>query len=133
VPIVLVPLDVTEQVNVTRPRLEALRAAVAERASPITAFAISILEFYLSVVEQYGRDGCSLHDPLAVLLAIRPDLAELTPMAMRIATNDPLTAGLCVVDRRLRSALRPPEPANVRSATRVRIDACRELIVESIR
>ncbi len=54
-------------------------------------------------------------------------------MAMHIATDDPLTAGSCVVDRRLRSALRPPEVANVRSATRVRIDACRELILEAIR
>jgi purine nucleosidase len=133
VPIVLVPLDVTEQVLVTRPRLEALRNLATGPASPIVDFAVSILEFYLHAVEQYGRDGCALHDPLAVLLAFRPDLAELTPLAMHIATDDPLTAGSCVVDRRLRSALRPPEPSNVRSATRVRIDACRELILEAIR
>ncbi len=132
-PVVLVPLDVTEQVLVTRNRLEALRAAAAGNPSPIASFAFAILDHYVDAVGQYGRDGAALHDPLAVLLATRPDLAELTPMRVHVAGGDSLTAGHCVVDRRLRSARRPPEAPNLRSATRVRIDACREMILESFR
>jgi purine nucleosidase len=128
---VLVPLDVTEQVAVTRPRLEALRAAARANPTAVADFAIAILDFYLGASEQYGRTGCSLHDPLAVLLAARSDFAETVPLAVQIATSDPLTVGHCVVDRRPRTVHRPTLTPNVHSCVRVRVDACREQILAS--
>jgi len=129
--ILLVPLDVTEQVAIDRSRLDALRAAVAQRPSATADVALSILDFYLNAYEQYGRVACALHDPLAVLLAARPDLTETAEHAVEIATADPSTAGLCIVDRRPLTTLRPPTPPNVRSSAKVDVEACRELIIET--
>jgi inosine-uridine nucleoside N-ribohydrolase len=129
VPIVLVPLDVTEQVIVTRSRLDQLGQS---EPSPVLDVAESILAFYLGASERFGHEGCAMHDPLAVLLAARPELAKLTPMHVHISTHDPLTAGHCVVDRRRPTPHRPVVAPNVRSATRVQIDACRELILAAL-
>jgi purine nucleosidase len=131
VPIVLVPLDVTEQVTVTRDSFEALRARAKQFPSRVADFACDVLSFYLSACETYGRSGAALHDPLAVAVAARPDLAEWEPLAVQVATSDPLTAGQCIVDRRPRSSVRPEPLPNVRSCRRVRADACREVILES--
>jgi inosine-uridine nucleoside N-ribohydrolase len=130
VPIILVPLDVTEQVVVTQARLETLRQS---GASPVLDVAVPILDFYLAASERFGHVGCAMHDPLAVLLAARPELAELTPLHVQVATHDPLTAGQCVVDRRRPTPHRPPRLANVRVATAVQVHTCRELILGALR
>ncbi len=142
VPILLVPLDVTEQVIVTRPRLEVARARARARPSPegatlgagagVAEVVVALLDFYLNAAEQHGRAGGALHDPLAVLLAARPDLATTTALAVQVATGDDLTAGCCVVDRRPPSARRPAPTPNVHVCTRVAVDACRELILGAL-
>jgi len=129
--ILLVPLDVTEQVAVDRARLQRLRGAVKDKPSATADAAVAILEFYLNAYEEHGRIACALHDPLAVLLAARPDLTETAEHAIEIATADPATAGLCIVDRRPPTALRSPPLPNVRTSTRVDVEVCRELIVEA--
>jgi len=132
VPSVLVPLDVTEQVTVDRARLAELSAAATRQPSPIADVALDILSFYLGAYESFGRSAAALHDPLAVVIAAKPGLAEAEPLAIQVATHDPLTAGECVVDRRPRSGRRPALPPNVRCCTRVDVAACRELILAAL-
>jgi purine nucleosidase len=129
--ILLVPLDVTEQVAVDRARLRQLRGAAKNLPSATANVSVELLEFYLKAYEEHGRIACALHDPLAVLLAGRPDLTETADHAIEIATADPATAGLCIVDRRPPTALRSLPQPNVRLSTRVDIETCRELIVEA--
>jgi inosine-uridine nucleoside N-ribohydrolase len=126
-----VPLDVTEQVAIDRARLQRMRDVVKDRPSATADVAIALLDFYLTAYEKNGRSACALHDPLAVLLSGRPDLTETADYAIEIATADPATAGLCIVDRRPPTALRSPVPPNVRSCTRVEVVACREQIIEA--
>ena len=128
----LVPLDVTEQVAIDRTRLASLRIRAKERPSPTADVAISILEFYLTAYEQHGRTACALHDPLAVLFAARPELTETVEHAVEIAVADPATAGLCIVDRRPLTSLRPPDPPNLRASAKLDAEACRELIIEAL-
>ncbi|MGH2461890.1 MAG: nucleoside hydrolase [Chloroflexota bacterium] len=128
-PITLVPLDVTEQVAIDRPRLDALRRPHAGRHSPVSDFALEILDFYLRACESYGRSAAALHDPLAVAIAAVPELADTTPLAVEIPTLDPLTAGQCVVDRRPRSARRPEPTPNVQACLQVLVDPARQLIL----
>lgn len=132
VPLVLVPLDATEQVTVSRTRLDTARVQIGNQPSPVAEFAVEILDFYLRAYEQYGRSAGALHDPLAVAIAAQPGLTETEPLAVQIATLDPLTAGECVVDRRPRSAFRPEPPPNVRACLRVQADAAREIILEAL-
>lgn len=132
IPTVLVPLDVTEQVRVTRQRLASLRRQVSETPSATGEFVCSVLDFYVTACEAYGHDGAALHDPLAVAIAARPELANLRSVALQVATSDQLTAGQCIVDRRPRSATRPEPIPNARVSARVDADACRELILQAL-
>lgn len=50
------------------------------------------------LVERF--DGLSLHDPLAVAVAIDPTLVETRPMSVDVETMGELTRGMTVADRR---------------------------------
>lgn len=132
IPIVLVPLDATEQVTVSAPELDAWYARTSQASSPLARFAYDILSFYLRAYHTYGRSAGALHDPLAVALVARPDLGQLEPLHVEVATADPLTAGTCVVDRRPATPLRPTPPPNVRACLRVDANEARRFILEQI-
>ncbi len=132
IPTILVPLDVTEQVLVTRQRLASLRQQASETGSAVGELVCRLLDFYLAACESFGRAGAALHDPLAVAIAARPELAALQPAAIQVAASDPLTAGQSIVDRRPRSAARPESTPNARFCARVDVDACRELILRAL-
>jgi purine nucleosidase/pyrimidine-specific ribonucleoside hydrolase len=80
----LVPLDVTRRTIVERAALEAALAraprAYAERVRRFTDFA-------LRVDERHGRAGMSLHDPLAVGLALDPSLAGWEPVRLAVGPD----------------------------------------------
>lgn len=132
VPIVLVPLDVTQQVTVTRSHLDGLRSQAQQKPSPVADFAVDILGFYLDASERHGHEGASMHDPLAVLLTVQPDLGEATPLAVQIATGSTIAAGECIVDRRAHSPARAVPRPNVRCYRRVDVQSCRDVILDSL-
>ncbi len=116
-PVRLIPLDVTEQVVLSRTVVEA-----AAGKSPLAAFIGSMtratFDFHR---DKEGLEGMFLHDPLAVASVVDPSLVRYEPMPVAVERRGELTAGMVVVDRRRRS--RPAATAEVA----VEVDALRML------
>ena len=94
---ICVGLDVTERAVMRRPDLDAVVAPAPD--SPLgqlvegaTSF---YMDFYASVV---GEDGCRLHDPLAVAIAIDRSLARLEKTRVEVETDGRWTVGQTVAD-----------------------------------
>lgn len=98
----LVPLDVTEQIVLTREAVEGagdgrLQAFIRE----ITA---ATMVFHREVE---GIDGMFLHDPLAVGTVVDPSLVRGQALALAVERQGELTAGMVVADLRRRSRAKP--------------------------
>lgn len=96
--ITMVGLDVTLQVLLA----EADFAELAERAPHHGRFLQDISHFYLDFYRSVGLSGCGLHDPMAVIACIAPELftAERTGLAVTLSGE--------AVGRTLRDPARPP-------------------------
>lgn len=95
-PLTLVPLDVTQQVLWPRRAIEALGGA----ADPPARFARDLGAAGLRLARRLGEEGITLHDPLAVGVALDPTLVRLEPLAVAVETEGTLTLGMSVADRR---------------------------------
>jgi purine nucleosidase len=98
-PLTMVGLDVTNQVLLTR----AERDALSDRASPE---AVLVREVTRHLFEARGMDSMALHDPLAVGVALQPDLVAISRRDVGVETEGELTLGQTVVD--LRPSAPPP-------------------------
>jgi len=94
---ICVGLDITERAVMRRPDLDEVCAPAPE--SPLghlvegaTSF---YMDFYASVV---GEDGCRLHDPLALAVAIDPSLVRLETTRVEVETDGRWTMGETVAD-----------------------------------
>jgi purine nucleosidase len=133
---VCVGLDITERAVMRRPDLDAICAPAPD--SPLgrlvegaTSF---YMDFYATVV---GEDGCRLHDPLALAVAIDPSLARLETTRVQVETDGRWTVGETVADfTGIRGSPWPvgwePE-ANARVALEVDEDAFMARFVERVR
>jgi purine nucleosidase len=133
---VCVGLDITERAVMRRPDLDAICAPAPD--SPLgrlvegaTSF---YMDFYATVV---GEDGCRLHDPLALAVAIDPSLARLETTRVQVETDGRWTVGETVADLTgIRGSPWPvgwePE-ANARVALEVDEDAFMARFVERVR
>lgn len=96
-PITMVGLGATRQTRLTRDDLPRLR-----RGSPVGAYVAELADFYLGFSERLGFPGASLHDPLAVGLAIDKSFAtEMSSMHIDVETKGELTTGETVANRSL--------------------------------
>ncbi len=94
-PIVVMPLDVTHKVLVTRSRNDAFRnlgTAVGTAVAQMTDF------FERYDKEKYGSDGAPLHDPCVTAYLIQPDLFKGRFVNVEIETQSELTRGMTVAD-----------------------------------
>ena len=94
-PIVVMPLDVTHQALVTKPRNDAFRALgtkVGVAVAQMTDF------FERFDKEKYGSEGAPLHDPCVTAYLIRPDLFSGRHVNVEIETRSELTLGMTVAD-----------------------------------
>jgi purine nucleosidase len=94
---ICVGLDVTERAVMRRAELDAVCAPAPDSVlgrlvEGATSFYI---DFYAAVV---GEDGCRLHDPLAVAIAIDPSLARLETTRVEVETEGRWTMGETVAD-----------------------------------
>jgi purine nucleosidase len=112
-PITMVGLDVTEKVTLTRAR----RQTLAARTSPE---AVLVREVTRYLFEVRGVASMALHDPLALAIAVQPDLVTTIQRDVQVETRGDYTLGQTVVDQRP-SAPRPR--LNTRVCTEV--DAAR--------
>jgi purine nucleosidase len=133
---ICVGLDVTEHAVMRRAELDAVCAPAPDSAlgrlvEGATGFYI---DFYAAVV---GEDGCRLHDPLAVAIAIDPSLARLETTRVEVETEGRWTSGETVADLTgIRGSPWPvgwePE-ANARVALDVDEEGFMERFVERVR
>ncbi|CUH53704.1 nucleoside hydrolase [Shimia marina] len=95
VSIVVMPLDVTHKVLVTKPRNDAFRALgtkVGKAVAEMTDF------FERFDKEKYGSEGAPLHDPCVTAYLIAPDLFSGRHINVEIETQSELTMGMTVAD-----------------------------------
>ena len=96
-PITLVGLDVTMKTLLTPSHLEEIVSA----NTPVTRFVDKIIthymEFYKNVV---GVNGCGMHDPLAVGVAIDRSLVKTRKLFVTVETRGEFTTGETVGDLR---------------------------------
>ncbi len=98
----LVPLDVTEQIILTR---EAVENAGNNRIQAFIREMTAMTMVFHRDVE--GFDGMFLHDPLAVGSVVDPSLVRGQAMAVQVERRGELTAGMAVADLRRRSKATP--------------------------
>ena len=133
---ICVGLDVTERAVMRRPDLDAVCAPAPD--SPLgrliegaTSF---YMDFYAAVV---GEDGCRLHDPLAVAIAIDESLARLATTRVEVETDGRWTMGETVAD--LAGVRGSPWPvgwepeSNARVALEVAAEEFMDRFVERVR
>ncbi len=96
VPVTVVPLDVTTTVLLTEQR----RRQWARRG-PAARFAAAVTERYIASYLQRGGEGCFLHDPLAMVVAVAPDaVRERGRYPAAVETAGAHARGQLIVDRR---------------------------------
>jgi purine nucleosidase len=133
---VCVGLDVTERAIMRRPDLDEVCAPapdspLGELIEGATSF---YMDFYAAVV---GEDGCRLHDPLAVAIAIDRSLVRLETTRVEVETEGRWTMGETVAD--LAGVRGSPWPvgwkpeANARVAFDVQEDVFLKRFVERVR
>jgi inosine-uridine nucleoside N-ribohydrolase len=94
----IVPLDVSQQLTIGEADAETLGAPGRRLLQQQLAVMLAPLLAYYRVV--FGRDSCPMHDPVAVALALRPDLFRLRRMAVAVELTGDLTRGMTVRDER---------------------------------
>ncbi|WP_433474599.1 nucleoside hydrolase [Spirillospora sp. CA-142024] len=96
-PVVLVPLDATHPTAVHDDWLDRLAA----HDTPVARFAASILEFYADAyTPTLRRRGAVIHDALAAMLVVEPELGEYATRPVRVELRGELTRGTTVWDAR---------------------------------
>ncbi len=122
----MVPLDVTEQVTFGVDLLDSLPS----RLTKVGDLMYRLLPFrFLATHERQGRETVTLHDPVALLSLLEPDLFTWREMACDVEVSGELTRGMTVFDRRRRRRWE----FNMEVAIDVDANEARERIVHAIR
>jgi purine nucleosidase len=98
----LVPLDVTEQIILTREVVEG--AGAGSLQAFIREMTAATMVFHR---DMEGFDGMFLHDPLAVGTVVDPSLVRGQALAVAVERRGELTAGMAVADFRRKSKATP--------------------------
>ncbi|MXX04702.1 MAG: nucleoside hydrolase [Gemmatimonadetes bacterium] len=125
IPLVFVPLDVTRQAFLDAGTIDRFAAETGARAVFVRDCTTRYVAFHR---QNRGVNGCFLHDPLAVAVAVREDLVTTVPARVDVETAGDLTTGMTVSD--LRSD-RWGEP-NARICTAVDVQAFTRLFEERV-
>lgn len=102
VPMTVVGLDACMQCPLSRQDMEAV---LKRSRTPAAQFALDITGMYMDFYRRHeGFHGCYLHDPLAVGVAIWPELVTKSEMHhVEVITAEGSTQGLTLIDRRPRN------------------------------
>lgn len=95
VPVTILPLDVTHQIQSTPERLAAIKAIGNASGAAVHAMLTFSETFDL---KKYGWTGAPLHDPTVIAYLLQPDLFEGRHCNVAIETASELTVGMTVVD-----------------------------------
>ena len=95
VPVTMLPLDVTHQIQSTPERLAAILALGNKSGKAVHAMLTFSETFDL---QKYGWAGAPLHDPTVIAYLLQPDLFEGRHCNVTIETASELTVGMTVAD-----------------------------------
>jgi purine nucleosidase/pyrimidine-specific ribonucleoside hydrolase len=95
-PLTLVPLDVTREVVWSAKAVERLSRAI----DPVAQFAHAVGRAALGLLAPSGEAGLTLHDPLAVGVALDASVVEAESLPVAVEITGTHTRGMTVVDRR---------------------------------
>jgi inosine-uridine nucleoside N-ribohydrolase len=133
-PVTMVPLDVTLQTFLRFDDLDRLE----EAGTPLAAYLARTARPWVSwLAQKFGRDGCPLHDPLAMAAILDPDVITTRTTCVGVELSGSLTRGRTVswdpADiHSLHAGLRVPVVRPVSLAHRVDNDRFRPLLLERI-
>ncbi|MFB9324584.1 nucleoside hydrolase [Paenibacillus aurantiacus] len=98
IPMTLVGLDVTMQTLLPLTEVQGWHG----RGTPLGGFLADMTEFYIGAYQQMypGIEGCALHDPLAVGVAIDPSFVKTVPMHVQVDVEGILSYARTVGDLR---------------------------------
>lgn len=99
-PVLMVGLDVTLKTLITTEHLELLRQFGKEENKALIDFMDESLKYYFNFYREanYLIGAAPLHDPLALMAALQPDLLTCRQMKVRVETRGEHTAGMVVAD-----------------------------------
>ena len=105
-PVTLVGLDVTHQVRLTR---ELAARELGTQPGRIPQFIVDATRLYMNFYrDDQGYDGCYLHDPLAVGVAIDPSYVTTEEMRIDVETEGKVTSGMTLPFRHPTLKKEPP-------------------------
>ena len=120
----LIPLDVTRQVVLNLDLMDQLPGESTRAGS----FLRHVISFAFRAYRNLGLEGLHLHDAVALISALHPELFETTRMAGDVETNGELTMGATVFDRRPSPTWRP----NMEVATTVDVPGVKDCLLRGL-
>ncbi|WP_150266910.1 nucleoside hydrolase [Paenibacillus tepidiphilus] len=101
-PLLMVGLDVTLKTLITEQHIELLKRLGKPDNLPVIKFMEQTLGHYFKFYREanYVLNGAPLHDPLALMAALQPDLVTTRRMKVRVEQKGEFTAGMVVADLR---------------------------------
>ncbi len=129
----IVGLDVTMQVFLTKTDVDRLKMQPTALAMWIADRALPWIDFLGRAFPDRPeyRDGCALHDPLALAALIDPGLVTFEPAVVAVEERSRLTRGQMVADRGL-AIMRPSTAPNARVATAVDVAGFKDLFLSRL-
>jgi purine nucleosidase len=90
-------LDVTDRVRMSRAHVAEIGAPAPDTA--LARFVHDAVAFYIDFYESFGpSEGASMHDPLALAIAIDPSFVELATTRVEVECDGRWTRGMSVAD-----------------------------------
>lgn len=104
IPFTLVGLDVTVKTRLSTKQIQASFAAAAPETRPIWEYIEAATQHYMAFYHKVegAVDDCPLHDPSAVICALRPDLFTIRSLPAHVECGGTYCRGRIVVDERRR-------------------------------
>ena len=99
----LIPLDVTSRVTLDLDFVSQLPAPSTRAGSLMHQLVPALFRAYH---RELGEEGIHLHDAVAMLYAVHPELFEMREMAGDVEVSGELTRGATIFDRRARASWR---------------------------
>lgn len=98
----IVPLDVTMKVLMTKNDVENLVKTCKPENKAMNEFIRDIFVFYMDFYNRIVglKDCCPLHDPLAMLVAVNPDIVKTKKLPLRVESKGEFTKGMFICDER---------------------------------
>lgn len=119
IPLTLVGLDVTMKAPLAR---QVVEDNLQRRPSKLTQFVADCTGIYMTFHrDNENFDGCYLHDPLAMAVAIDPSLVTTESLHIMVETEGRFTTGMSLGDRRDRTNEKTNAP---------NVEACLEVDTE---